>query len=86
MRLEKYRKITEEWLTANGVDFGRLAMSPCSSPDERRSSCDYGEHKGRLFADSPMKFFIESSAVQAPRIAAVSGKPVICIENQKVYQ
>lgn len=86
MRLEKWRKITENWLSRNKVEYGNLILCPYDTANERRKQCDYGLFKGRYYLISDCTLFVESSAGQAPHIAKASGKPVICLEDQVVYQ
>lgn len=86
MRLEKWRGVTEIWLARHGVTYGELVMAQFSTADERRSNGNYGIIKGAYYRDSTATLFIESDSSQAAQIATVSGKPVICTLNGRVYQ
>lgn len=78
-RLEKYRGKTEEWLHGQGISYGRLVM--CDS-----RSISPHLYKGRYYRDHDFSLFIESERGQAEKIAKISGKPVYCVESNRVYQ
>jgi uncharacterized HAD superfamily protein len=82
-RLERFRAETEEWLKRHRVKWDKLVMHPADKASERKN---VGEWKGRIFAESRCGFFVESDPRQAPTIAEVSGKPVICPVQEKVYR
>jgi uncharacterized HAD superfamily protein len=86
MRLERWRTETEAWLAQYGVQYGNLHLSQHTTAGERRRYGMYGEIKGKLYRNSPCTLFVESSRDQAPIIARVSGKPVICLDTQAVFQ
>ena len=77
-RLEKYRRQTEAWLAANGVEYGKLVMLDLPDMATRRASRAHGSFKGETYAASSALLFIESEHHQAEEIARVSGKPVLC--------
>lgn len=85
-RLEKYRKITEEWLEKHNIEYGELIMMENISAEERRRRGSHGEFKGKVYKkikDSIL--FIESEQVQAEEIKMISGKSVICVDNECVF-
>lgn len=84
-RLEKYRPQTEKWLNDHNIDFEKLSMCQCSTAEERRQKNEYGKNKANLFIKDTASLFIESETRQAKEIAEISGKPVLCIENHKIY-
>lgn len=86
MRLERWRPETEAWLAKHGVEYGSLHLSPYATAHERRRYGRYGEIKGAIYKESPCTLFVESSRDQAPIIARISGKPVICMDTQQVFQ
>lgn len=86
MRLEKWRTETENWFKKYKVEYGELIMCPEATAADRRAIGGYGIFKGRHYRYSKANLFIESCTVQAEEIARVSGKPVICITDGKVYQ
>jgi orotate phosphoribosyltransferase len=86
MRLERWRPETEAWLEQHGVCYQRLILAPYPTAQKRRRECKYGEWKGQHYKDSPCTLFIESSIDQAPEIAKVSNKPVICLDTNQVFQ
>lgn len=86
-RLESNRKITQDWLSKQGVSYRRLDMFPASSWEERNAS---GTSPERFKADyyrnaGWAKLFIESNDMQAREIARLTGKPVYCTETNKLY-
>ena len=84
-RLEKYRKVTEDWLRKHGIKYGQLIMYNAPSIEarniERSSAYKARIYKGAVWA----KLFYESSRKQAERIFEKTGKPVFCYENGKLY-
>jgi uncharacterized HAD superfamily protein len=85
-RLERWREQTESWLKRHGVKYGRLILSSYPTAADRRRQCNYGRYKGEQYRDCGATLFIESSSDQAPEIARVSGKPVICLGDKGVHQ
>lgn len=86
-RLEKNRAVTEEWLGRNGVTYRRLELFPANSWAERNASgVSPMKFKGDYYREARWaKLFIESSDLQAQEIARISGKPVYCVETNKLY-
>lgn len=80
-RLEKYREATEEWLRKNHVKYKHLIMLDMASREDRLAWGKHGEYKGKVFANSPTEFFVESSFSQAKIIVKISKKTVFCTEN-----
>ena len=81
MRLERWRAVTEDWLSRHGVQYGELVMCPCNSADQRRSSFGrygYGKWKGKQATFLGLSLFVESDESQASEINATSGMMVIC--------
>lgn len=85
-RLKRYRDITEKWLRENGISYGDLVMFQAMSWDERnRSGISPEEFKASHYRKSNAKIFVESNDRQAQRIHDISGKPVLCVETNKLY-
>lgn len=84
-RLEKYRLQTEVWLKQHGIKYNQLIMCPAKNNAERKA-LKVSEWKGKIYKNLPQVLFIESSAREAPIIAATSGKMVYCIDNSEVYK
>lgn len=85
-RLEKYRDITERWLEKYGVTYGQLFMYDAESYEIRNSAESPACYKARLFKKATWAIlFLESSAGQAEQIHRMTGKPVFCYENGKMY-
>ena len=84
-RLEKYRHLTEAWLKAQGIEYGRLVMLDLPSAAERRRLGAHGSFKAEFYRKSDATLFIESEHEQAEMIARLSGKPVLCIETNRIH-
>ena len=84
-RLEKYRKETEEWLSKNNVKYDKLYMLDLPNKEDRIRLGAHGKFKAKIFAQSNAELFIESEPKQAEEIARLSGKPCICVGNDKYY-
>lgn len=86
MRLERHREVTERWLEDYNVRYGELIMVDLPTAQKRREQLNYAQWKGEKYKSSSAQLFIESAKEQAGGIQEYSGKPVICLENSKVYQ
>lgn len=84
-RLEKYRDHTENWLRANAIEYGRLHLLDLPSKAERQRLGAHHAHKAGIYRDSRAILFYESDASQAPEIARLSGKPVLCITTMELH-
>lgn len=85
-RIEKYRKVTEEWLGRNNVEYLELVMFPANSSEERNSKQCSSRFKANIYKNAEWaKLYVESDPHQAERIFKLSGKPVFCYENGRLY-
>jgi uncharacterized HAD superfamily protein len=84
-RLEKYRKVTEDWLAEHGLRYAALHMSPHETALLRRSKGSHAADKAKLYETSGWALFIESSEVQAREIFRLTGRPVLCTDNNTMY-
>lgn len=85
-RLEKYRHVTEEWLTSAGIHYKELIMLDLPDGESRRKWAKHAEYKGEIYQRSDAILFIESSMYQAHKIADISGKPVLATDiNKMIY-
>lgn len=86
-RLERYRGVTENWLAEHGIKYQRLTMFPAQSWEERRESATPpASFKARIYIERNWaKLFVESSDAQAREIYRLTGKPVYCVETNKMY-
>jgi hypothetical protein len=75
-RHERWRAETEQWLAANGVQYGALHMWSGAG--------DHADHKTRVYIKSKSTLFIESSEKQSTVIASKSGKPVLCTKTMRM--
>lgn len=80
-RLEKYRKITEEWLKKHNVKYKHLVMLNFNTKEERIAWGKHGDYKGKIYKESNNFLFIESSFNEAIEISRISNKPVFCTET-----
>jgi orotate phosphoribosyltransferase len=83
-RLEKYREATQDWLAANGVEYGELLMMDYPDMDARRAANAYASFKAGIYQRTGAILFVESSASLAAEIARLSGKSVFCVETRKM--
>jgi uncharacterized HAD superfamily protein len=84
-RLERWRGITETWLASKGVQYSELIMYPADTARERRQHRSIAGWKGGVLKAARYQFMIESSVRQSPDIASLSGKPVLCLEDEHLY-
>lgn len=85
-RLEKYRGVTEEWLKKQGVEYGELMMFNAPDRDTRNGTISSAKYKANLYRSASWaQMFVESDRKQAEKIYQLSGKPVFCYENGKLY-
>ncbi|WP_290844199.1 phosphoribosyltransferase family protein [Henriciella sp.] len=86
-RLEKFRSETERWLHEKGIRYKKLHMLDLPDAETRRRLGTHASFKARVYRSlSKSRFFIESEPHQAQKIAKLSGKPVLCYQNQVIYR
>jgi len=79
-RLEKYRKLTEEWLRKHNITYEYLIMMDLPDKKTRVALGSHGSFKAQAYKSIDAKLFIESSCRQAQEIVRLAGKPVLCTE------
>ena len=86
-RLSKNRKITEEWLSEHNVKYDALFTFKANSWEERNANgISPAEYKSLIYSSSEkFKLFVESDSQQAEIIHKITKKPVLCIENNVLY-
>lgn len=85
-RLEKYRSVTEEWLRKHGIEYGKLEMFDAPDRDTRNASVSSARYKARVYREATWaSLFYESDVRQAEKIHQLTGKPVFCYDNGKLY-
>lgn len=84
-RLEKYRPLTERWLAAHGVQYGRLHLIDLPSHAERRRLGNHAAHKARVYRETGAFLFYESDSGQARDIANLAGRPVLCTADMRLH-
>lgn len=85
-RLEKYRKITEDWLKRNEIKYNNLIMMDVPTKAARIASGSHSSFKAEIYKKTPATLFIESASHQASQIAKLSGKYVFCIETREMIR
>jgi uncharacterized HAD superfamily protein len=85
-RLEKYRRLTEQWLERHGVRYGELVMLDLSDKAARVAEKPQAKFKAEAYRRTGAALFVESSPRQAAEIAEATGLPVLCTHTrQMVY-
>jgi len=84
-RLERWRKITEEWLKKHNVEYDQLLMHPAENAEKRRKSGNMNQLKAERYKASKAILFVESHDLNARTIAKISQKPVISIESMRLF-
>jgi len=84
-RLESDRKETEEWLRKNNVKYRKLIMLN-STKEERIRFGLHTKPKIEEYSKMGYSLFVEDEIEQAIIISRITGKPVLCITNWKIYQ
>ncbi len=80
-RLEKYRKLTEEWLKKHGIKYKHLVMLDLPDKETRQKLRIHARYKAQVYKSTGAELFIESSKDQSIEIARLSRKPVFCFET-----
>jgi orotate phosphoribosyltransferase len=83
-RLQKYRSHTERWLGAAGVRYEELLMMSYPDQASRQAANAYASYKADIYRRTGARLFIESSHAQALEIAALSKKPVFCVDTREM--
>lgn len=83
-RLEKYRQETLDFLHGIGAAHVNLYMYPAQSYVERQGVAPW-QYKADMYMDDYWLLFVESEDYQARKIHGLTGKPVVCIESNTVY-
>lgn len=83
-RLEKYRKVTEQWLSEHRIAYKNLVMLNLPTKEERIARSCHAEFKANVYKKTAAILFIESSSRQAIEIARLSHRPVFCNETREM--
>ncbi len=81
-RLEKYRSITERWLSKHKIPFDDLIMFPTEDEEKRNSNhiVEVAKYKSIQYMRLGAGYFMESSIHEANNIYTATNKNVICPE------
>ncbi len=87
-RLEKYRSLTEKWLSENNIEYDKLIMmTGVKSAKERRQLNCHASFKGEVYKSlNGAILFIESDQNQAREISEISHKDVICVSDSSYFE
>jgi hypoxanthine phosphoribosyltransferase len=77
-RKREHRDATEKWLSRHGIIYDDLVMM---KPDEPSR----GHYKAAVYRRRDAALFIESSKREAETIHAVTSRPVLCVDRNKMY-
>ncbi|MHC4123081.1 MAG: orotate phosphoribosyltransferase [Planctomycetota bacterium] len=83
-RLEKYRHLTEKWLSRHGIRYNHLVMMNFPNRKMRIASGSHASFKAQFYKSIDADLFIESSKEQARQIAKLSNKPILCVETREM--
>ena len=85
-RCVKYYEQTKDWLNKNGIHFNFIAMVNAHNYIERNQVApSSAQFKAEIYKNDDAQLFIESEENQAKEIAELSGKPCLCVKNNKLY-
>lgn len=86
-RLNANAERTKKWLKEHGVKYNKLSMFNAKTWEERnRTGITPEMMKGYHYKSQEWaKLFVESNDYQAQMIHKISGKPVYCVETNKMY-
>lgn len=83
-RREKYRNITEKWLSEHGIQYQKLIMKP---DHIKGGNASHSEYKAKMITDlGDMHLYIESDQEQAKYISELTSVPIWCTDNQTLYK
>ena len=83
-RLTKYRELTEEWLTKNHIQYGKLIMLNATA-EERAYNDMHATFKANCYKKEKSILFVESERMQAITINYITKKPVYCVETGEFF-
>jgi len=85
-RLERYRSQTEEWLARQGIQYKALHMLDLPDALTRGRLKAQAPFKSEIFMSYPAApLFVESCRNQAFEIARISRRPVLCIDEHRLF-
>lgn len=83
-RLEKYRKLTEQWLNKYKISYRELIMMDFPSKLIQSEHISHAAFKAHIYQSTGAELFIESSTIQSIEIAFLSQKNVLCMETREI--
>lgn len=85
-RLEKYRRLTTDWLARHRFRYRELFMMQHPDKSARVAAGDHADYKAGIYQSTGAILFIESSLQQANQIAHIARRPVFCMESRTMIQ
>lgn len=82
-REERFRKVTEEWLSKYNIKYESLIMKPSGVSGGNEAHAKY--KADILKKEKGIQLYIESDQRQANFISQQTTIPIWCIDNQKIY-
>ncbi len=82
-RLEKYRGVTEDWLSRNEVEYGELLLWDIPSKQDRQGR--HGERKGEEVLKIKPDLVWESSIIEARKIWEMTHVPTVCFDDMTMF-
>lgn len=82
-REERFRKVTEEWLSRHNINYESLIMKPTGAPGGNQSHAEYKANTLKRL--SGIDLYIESDPKQAKIMSQYINIPVWCTDNQKLF-
>jgi len=83
-RMEKYRGVTEEWLSKWQCKYTSLIMHPAKNVMERGNHQNIAKWKSDMYRGLDKTLFVESNPYEAALISVGSGKPVYCTTSKQL--
>ena len=84
-RLEKYRALTERWLSKNSIIYENLVMLDLPNKEDRIRAGAQARFKAEIYKKTGATLFIESARDQAAEIARLSNKCVVCTDSGEMF-
>lgn len=83
-RLEKYRGLTEQWLSENDMNYNELVMLNSTAEDRAQKEM-HSRFKAGFYGHNNSVLYVESEKRQALQINQITKKPVYCVETGEFF-
>ncbi|WP_416137178.1 phosphoribosyltransferase family protein [Halomonas sp. HK25] len=85
-RPERYREQTVQWLETHKIEYERLEMRDTTADVETDVFERCAQYKANCYQASTARLFIEKQRPIAARISALTGRPVLCLDDGELSQ